>query len=167
VQVVLAVIVTLPVEQPVPDQPAKVEPEAGVAVKVTAVPVLKVAEQVLPQLIPVGELVTVPLPVPAFVKVNVYVIGIRLKVAVQLTLLLTVKLPLEQAASPDQPAKREPLAATGVRVTAVPLTKLLEQPVPQLIPAGELVTVPLPVPPRLTVTVKVAAAGVVAQFSFE
>ena len=155
---------TLPLEQPVPDQPAKVEPEAGVAVKVTAAPLLKVAEQVLPQLMPAGELVTVPLPVPVLLSVSEYVM--RLNVAVQLILVLTVKLPLEQVASPDQPAKTEPLAATGVRVTAVPLTKLLEQPAPQLMPAGELVTVPMPVPPRFTVRVKVAA-GVVAQFSFE
>jgi hypothetical protein len=70
VQVVLAVIVTEPLEQPVPDQPANVEPEAGVAVKVTAAPLLKLAEQVLPQLMPAGELVTVPLPVPAFATVR-------------------------------------------------------------------------------------------------
>jgi hypothetical protein len=143
-----------------------VEPEAGVAVRVTVVPVLRLAEQVLPQLMPAGLLVTVPLPVPALLTVSEYVMGMRLKAAVQLMLLLTVMLPVEQAASPDQPAKMEPLAATGVRVTAAPLTKLLEQLVPQLMPAGELVTVPLPAPARLTVTVKVAA-GVVAQFSFE
>jgi hypothetical protein len=137
-----------------------------VAVKVIAAPLLKVAEQVLPQLMPAGLLVTVPLPVPAFDNVSVYVIGTKLKVAVQLTVLLTVMLPLEQAASPDQPAKTDPLAGTAVRVTTVPLTKLLEQPLPQFMPAGELVTLPLPVPARLTVTVKLAA-GVVAQFSFE
>ena len=73
VQVVVAVIVTEPVEQPVPDQPAKVEPEAGVAVKVTAAPLLKVVEQVLPQLMPAGELVTVPLPVPALATVRLTV----------------------------------------------------------------------------------------------
>jgi hypothetical protein len=39
--VVLAVTVTEPLEQPVPDQPANAEPEAAVAVKVTAVPLLK------------------------------------------------------------------------------------------------------------------------------
>ena len=64
VQDMAAFIVTVPVVQPVPLQPAKVEPEAGVAVKVTTVPLLKFAEQMLPQLMPAGELVTVPLPVP-------------------------------------------------------------------------------------------------------
>lgn len=48
------------------DQPPKVEPVAGVAVKVTVVPIGKVAEQptLEVQLIPAGELVTVPIPRP-------------------------------------------------------------------------------------------------------
>jgi hypothetical protein len=44
-----------------------------VAVKVTAAPLLKVAEQVLPQLMPAGLLVMVPLPVPAFATVRLKV----------------------------------------------------------------------------------------------
>ena len=59
-------MVTVPVEQPAPLQPTNVEPVAAVAVRVTIVPLLKLAEQVLPQLIPLGELLTVPLPVPDF-----------------------------------------------------------------------------------------------------
>ena len=58
---------TTPLVQPV--QPPKVEPLAGVAVNVTVVPLLYKAEQVLPQLIPAGLLVTVPLPVPDEVAV--------------------------------------------------------------------------------------------------
>ena len=49
-----------------PDQLAKREPAAGVAVSVTFVPLRKVATHVAPQLIPAGELVTVPAPVPVF-----------------------------------------------------------------------------------------------------
>jgi hypothetical protein len=60
------VTVADPVPEQLPDQPAKDEPDAGVALRVTEVPLLKFAEQVLPQLMPAGELVTVPLPVPAF-----------------------------------------------------------------------------------------------------
>jgi hypothetical protein len=67
VQVVLAFMVTVPVVQPEPDQPANVEPAAGVAVKVTEVPLLKTAAHVLPQLIPAGLLVTIPSPVPLLV----------------------------------------------------------------------------------------------------
>ena len=60
-------------EQPPPLQPLKVEPAAGAAVSVTAVPLAKLAAQVAPQVIPAGELVTVPLPVPAGVTVRMKV----------------------------------------------------------------------------------------------
>jgi hypothetical protein len=73
VTVVAAEIVTVqdPVpEQPAPLQPLKVEPMSGEAVSVTAVPLGKLAEQVAPQVIPAGELVTVPLPVPAVPTVS-------------------------------------------------------------------------------------------------
>jgi hypothetical protein len=53
----------VPVQAPV--HPAKEEPAAAVAVRVTAVPLGKLAVQVEPQLIPEGVLVTVPVPVPA------------------------------------------------------------------------------------------------------
>src|SRR5437773_4754507 len=66
-----SVIVHAPVPlQPPPLQPVKVEPAAAVAVNVTAVPLAKLAEQVAPQLIPTGALVTVPLPVPALLTVT-------------------------------------------------------------------------------------------------
>jgi hypothetical protein len=47
-----------------PPQPARPQLVAGVAVKVTFVPALKLALQVEPQLIPDGELVTVLLGLP-------------------------------------------------------------------------------------------------------
>ena len=54
-----------------PDHPPKVELLAAVAVTVTVVPELNDAEQVLPQFMPDGLLVTVPLPVPVLVTVRV------------------------------------------------------------------------------------------------
>jgi len=51
-----------------------VEPADAVAVSVTAAPLVKPNEQVAPQLIPAGELVTEPLPVPALVSVIVAVV---------------------------------------------------------------------------------------------
>ena len=54
-----------------PPQPPKIDPPVGVAVSDTEVPGAKVAEQVLPQLTPAGALVTVPVPVPAFVTTRV------------------------------------------------------------------------------------------------
>ena len=60
----LSVTVHVPVpEQPPPDQPVKLDPDAAAAVNFTMVPTVKVCEQVPGQLIP--EPVTVPDPVPA------------------------------------------------------------------------------------------------------
>ena len=61
-----------PVPVQAPLQPAKAEPAAGAWLRVTTVPELKLALQVAPQLMPVGEEVTVPLPVPAFATVRAY-----------------------------------------------------------------------------------------------
>ncbi len=65
----------LTVQEPVPEQapekPAKVEPVAAEAVRVTTVPETKLAEQVAPQLIPAGLLDTEPLPSPVRVTLSV------------------------------------------------------------------------------------------------
>jgi len=60
-------------EQPPPLQPEKVEPAAGAAVKVTEVPLANAAAQVVPQAMPAGALVTVPLPAPLELTVSVKV----------------------------------------------------------------------------------------------
>jgi len=66
VTVAFAVSATLHALVPLhpPDHPAKVDPDAAVAVSATEVPLGKVAVQVCPQLMPAGLLVTVPVPVP-------------------------------------------------------------------------------------------------------
>jgi hypothetical protein len=67
--VIVTVQVPVPVQAPL--QPVKVEPVDAVAVRVTLVPLVKVALQVAPQLTPVGLEVTVPDPVPLLVRVRV------------------------------------------------------------------------------------------------
>ncbi len=80
----LSVTVQVPVpEQPPPLQPEKVDPAAGVAVKVTAVPLANGAEHVAPQEMPTGLLVTVPLPAPVLETVNENVdVKVTVKLAV-------------------------------------------------------------------------------------
>jgi len=70
----------VPVPVQAPDQLAKVEPVPAAAVSVTTVPLAKLALHVAPQLIPAGLLVTVPVPVPAFVTDKAkFVVVARLK----------------------------------------------------------------------------------------
>ncbi len=59
-----------------PLQPPKVESDAAVAVSVTMVPGLKLAEQLVLQLMPAGELVTVPLPVPVEDTIRLNVVNV-------------------------------------------------------------------------------------------
>ena len=67
--------VQIPVPVHAPLQPVKVEPVLAAAVKVTLAPLLKLVLHVEPQVIPAGEELTVPLPVPLFVTVRAYVVG--------------------------------------------------------------------------------------------
>lgn len=134
-----------------------------------------------PQLIPGGELVTTPLPAPRTSTFNVplppTVCGI--KFAAMVVSASTVKMQgvvLPQP-PPFQPPKTEPLTGVTNKETEqsfnVPLAPTVPQlvkvsmqsiniplaPTPQLIPEGELVTAPLPVP-RI-VTFKIPLAPVV------
>src|SRR6266704_739182 len=142
-------------EQPPPLQPLKVEPAAGAAVSVTAVPLVKLAAQVAPQVMPAGELVTVPLPVPALVTVSVKVWSVKVAVTVVAAETVTTHDPVPEQLPPLQLLKIEPAAGVAVSVTAVPPAKFAAQVAPQVMPAGALVTVPVPVPPFETVSAKV------------
>jgi hypothetical protein len=130
-----------------------VDPVDAAALRVTVVPAAKLALQVLPQLIPAGVDVTVPVPVPARATLNVA--GLRLKVADTDCApdIETEQEPVPEQPPPLQPAKVDPVAAAALRVTVVPAAKLALQVLPQLIPAGTDVTVPVPVPARATLNV--------------
>ncbi len=77
------------------------------------------------------------------------------KVAVtdRAALIATVQVPVVLVQAPLQPANVEPLAAAAVRVTVAVLAKLALHVDPQLTPVGDDVTVPLPVPALVTVSV--------------
>ena len=108
-----------PVPVHAPLQPANVEPAAAVAVSVTEVPLLKVAEQVAPQLMPAGELVTLPLPVPAFASVNEKVCSVKVAVTDCAALIEAAQEPVPVHA-PLQPVKSDPADGVAVSVTEVP-----------------------------------------------
>jgi hypothetical protein len=74
--------------------------------------------------------------------------------------MVTVHVPIAFVQAPFQPANVEPVAAAGVNVTIVPLGKFAEQVLGQLMPDGLLVTVPLPVPASVTVSVKFTKVNV-------
>jgi len=62
---------------------------------------------------------------------------------------LQVDLPMQ---APDQPSKNAPLPGLAVRVTTVPEVNEALHVGAQLIPAGLLVTVPVEVPAKVTVS---------------
>ena len=142
-------------EQPPPLQPVKVEPAAGVAVKVIVVPFAYAAMQVAPQEIPAGLLVTVPIPGPVLLTVSVEACRAKVAVTLVAALSVTVQVPVPEQPPPLQPVKVEPAVGAAVNVTAVPLANAAEHVAPHEIPAGLLVIVPVPVPPGLTVSAKV------------
>ena len=92
-----------------PDQPANVDVvEVGVAVRVTEEPSANGAAQVAPQLIPLGEDVTVPVPLPpVFVTVRIRAMA---KFAVTLlgSVIVRTQLPVAFVQAPDHPANTDP-----------------------------------------------------------
>jgi hypothetical protein len=168
---VAALTVTMQVpapEQPPSLQPLNVDPAAGAAVKVTAVPLANRLVHVVPHEMPAGELVTVPEPAPALVTVSVKVCTAKLAVTVVAALSVRVQVPVPEQPPPLQPVKAEPAAGVAVKLTAVPLANAVAHVAPQEMPAGLLVTVPVPAPVLLTVSVKLCAnvaATVVAALS--
>ena len=143
----------VPVHPP-PLQPENVAPVAGVAVKVTTVPVVNAVEQVAPQAIPAGALVTVPVAFPAFVTVSAKDDCTKVAVTDVAALTVTLHVPVPVQPPPLQPVNVEPAAGVAVKVTAVPLANAAEQVAPQEMPAGALETVPTPAPAFVTASVK-------------
>jgi hypothetical protein len=104
----------VPLQPPV--QPLNVNPASGVAFKLTVAPAVKLKRQLVPQLIPEGVLVTVPLPVFATERLTV----LRENVAVQVLLASILTDPSAQSACPVHPLNLELAAGVGVKVTICP-----------------------------------------------
>ena len=137
---------------PLPLHPPKVDPDAGAAVNVTVVPDAKGKLHVVPQSIPAGLLVTVPIPTPFLVTARVNVLGpANTAVTVWSAFITTLHEPFPLQPAPLQPVNVEPPADAAVSTTVLPVAKSAAQVVPQEIPLGLLVTVPVPVPDLLTV----------------
>src|SRR5689334_18787849 len=116
---------------------------------------------------PAGALVTEPVPVPARVTVSArWAMAAKVAVTLRAALMVTVQVVAVPVQEPLEPVKLEVGDGAAVRVTLVPVAKLAEQVVPQLTPAGALVTVPVPVPARVTVRVRTAVKVAVAAWAW-
>src|SRR5437773_6450261 len=109
---------------------------------------------------PAGALVTVPLPAPALLTVSVKDCRAKVAVTVCAAFTVTVQVAVPEQPPPLQPAKVEPATGAAVKVTEVPLANAAAQVAPHATPAGALVTLPVPAPALLTVSVKVWIANV-------
>lgn len=131
-----------------PAQPAKVEPAAGVAVRVTTPFRVSMAKQARPQSMAGGSLVTLPEPGPMFSTTRSTGGGGGLNRAVTVWLLLisTVQSPVPLHA-PLQPANVDVAEGTAVSVIHVSFSTSIEQlRVRQSTPASGLTTAPEPRP---------------------
>jgi hypothetical protein len=128
--------------------------------RVTVLLLTNKALQVVPQVMPTGVLVAVPLPLPDLFTVRgtncvlppppppLGASGVGWNRAVQVLIAFTTTfvesvVPLQ---APLQPEKIEPLSGEAIKTTLVPPVNAKEQTLPQTIPKGLPVTVPPPVP---------------------
>jgi len=113
-------VVAVPLQAP--PQPLNRAWVPGIAVSVTIVPTLKLAEQLAPQMIPAGSLVTAPAAEPRAVTVNVtLVLSVNVAVTAVLALSVTMQVPVPLHPPPLHPANVESAAGAAVNVTTVPL----------------------------------------------
>jgi uncharacterized protein YlzI (FlbEa/FlbD family) len=147
--------------QPLHDQ--KIDPASGAAVSVTTAPPPRLALQpaVDPVVQEMPSPVTVPRPVPEVRTVSGNVTREKVVPTVRASVMATTQVAAVPVQAPLQPEKTEPDAARAVSVTVDPAGKSAAHAAPQSIPAGLEVTVPTPLPPRETVSVK--AGGVSAK----
>src|SRR5438552_17108274 len=79
---------------------------------------------------------------------------VKIAVTACAALIVTVQVPVPVQPPPLQPLKVEPAAGAAVKVAGAPRRKAAELVVPHETPTGALVTVPVPAPGVLTVSVE-------------
>src|SRR5881296_1217205 len=106
----------------------------------------------MPQLIPAGALVSVPVPDPVSETLSV---TSRANDALTLRtpFIVMVHVPTPAHSGMPQPANREPGSGRAVSATVTPLLRLATQIGPQLMPPRSLTTTPAPEPALCTVSV--------------
>ena len=124
VAVTLWAAVTVTTHGPAPEHspphPTKVDPAVGLAVSETAVPDVNTKEQVAPQAIPAGELLTVPVPAPARVTVNEDAAAVsNVAVTAVAALIVTVQSAVPVHGPLVQPVNEDPAAGEAASVTTV------------------------------------------------
>lgn len=141
-----------PVPEQAPVHPRNVDPWFGTAFSFTVVPLLKLALHIAPQSMPAGKLVTIPLPEPELFTESIKVFTLKMAATDCVESIVTWHVPVPEQA-PPHPWNVEPWFGIAVSCTVVPLVKLALHVVWQFMPAGELVTMPLPEPELSTVSV--------------
>jgi hypothetical protein len=108
--------VHVPVPEHAPVHPVNLTLPVVFAESVTCWPLAYMAEQADPQLMPAGELVTVPVLVPVFVTVRTKV-GLNVAVTLVVALTVTTQVELVPEQAPLQPLKADPSGALAFNVT--------------------------------------------------
>jgi hypothetical protein len=87
------------------------------------------------------------------------VLAVKVAVTLVAAFIVTTHVPVPLHPPPLQPANVEPLPAAALSVTDVPVVKFCVHDAVQLMPAGELDTLPVPLPVMFTVSGCVLGGG--------
>jgi hypothetical protein len=157
---VMETVQTFPETLVHPDQPVRIEPASGVAVRTTCVAGVVFGTVYVQPAVDAHEIpspVTVPLPVPDVLAVRTKVLGAKVAVTVFAALIATVQTFSETLVHPDQLARMELASGVAVRITCVAgvvFATLTVQPAvePDVQEMPSPVMVPLPMPEVLAVS---------------
>ena len=129
-----------------PLHPVKLEESFGAAVRVTSVPVMNELEHAVPQLIPLGLLITLPPPLPARVTERTET-GAAANVAVTDSFVVNVRVHVAAVPehAPPHPLNSDRRFGEADSVTFVPGANACEQVAGQY-KVGGAATVPMPLP---------------------